>query len=692
MKKILLALLIAGGFASFHNDARAQLALTNFNSGLPTGWSMIKVDANTPNSSYWNPIIVTDLTSNAWMTWPIDQSGDSCMATTSYFNNTTSGTADRWLITKPFTVTSPDMVINWQDVEIDKGGGTPDVIDVYVSTTAGNTVASFSTTAIYSGQVSQSGQFAPHAAQLGAYNGQTITIAFRDHTTDGGFCGIDFVQTEVLATNDIALNSITPGWGSPANYLTAAGNVALSGTVENMGYNNITSYTISYQVGSNAPVTSAPQSVNIGPLSTATFTGINMPTPASGTAPVMVWATLTSATDVNLSNDSLQSEIGVPATFPPKRLLFEEPTGTWCGFCVRGIIYMDSMWKEHPTTTSLVSVHDYNTYDAMAIENTLTEDYDTWISAQTGGSYPGIYVDRTYVDDPSNIFYYYTNYSGEFAFANLSLSATIGSGSIQSSVTVTPAINLSGDYRVELLVSEDQVHGTTGGYAQHDYYSTSSANPDVAYLSQLGTMIGMGFNFTDSTYPVPAASMYYDFVARYTVPDMGSSPNGVAASLPASLVAGTPYTYNFSNVNIASDWISAHLHVVVLLIDDNSSHLGSYGTVLNSISTDTTFVNPNPISDPTSVVNLPPYINRANLYPNPAKDVAYLNFDLSQTTNIAVNVYDALGRLVYSVPSQEMNSGINNITISTANFAAGMYNVTIQTESGITTTHLSVIR
>ena len=41
---------------------------------------------------------------------------------------------------------------------------------------------------------------------------------------------------------------------------------------------------------------------------------------------------------------------------------------------------------------------------------------------------------------------------------------------------VKPALDLNGDYRLALVITEDNVHGTGTGYDQHNYYSNQSQN------------------------------------------------------------------------------------------------------------------------------------------------------------------------------------------------------------------------
>jgi len=672
MKKILLTFLTGSCIVSF-NEANAQLPLANFNSGYPSTWSMIKGDANVPNSG-WVPYIVSGLTNNAWMGWPRNSTGsDSCVITTSYFSS--PATADRWMVTPAFTVTSANTVLTWEDAEFQATSTSADVLEIYLSTTGATESAFTATSPIYTGTTVPS--WTQRCVLLGAYNGQTIRLGIRNNSNNQGISAVDNVQTEILPNADLALLSVKP-FGDPACFPTSGGGtLALSGTVQNMGYNTVTSYSVSYQIGASAPVTST-QTASIAPLGTATFSGINVTIPTSIT-PIKVWVTLTG--DANPANDSAFSQMGVPASFPPKKLFFEEPTGTWCGYCVRGIIYMDSIHYLHPNQVSIASVHDQ---DPMSQDNSTTNDYDGLVSSLITG-YPSLLVDRMpfvsqSVNDPSNVVNLYNQYHSEFAFADIALTATVSSSTVSASVTVTPAITLTGDYRMELIVTENGVFGTGLSWDQHDYYSNS-------YTSPQGPMAGMGYNFQDSVYQIP--DIHFPFVARYTIPDVIASPNGVAGSLPTNMPAGTPQTYTFSNINIPSNWVSSNLHVTALLIDNNSTDGGAYSRVLNSATTDTVYQG----FPPLTVANVMPTINSATLYPNPATESTNLSFELSQSTEVAINVYDVLGRVVYSIPSKELSSGKNVITIPTHALANGSYNINIISgQLNLGTKRLTVVR
>ena len=84
--------------------------------------------------------------------------------------------------------------------------------------------------------------------------------------------------------------------------------------------------------------------------------------------------------------------------------------------------------------------------------------------------------------------------------------------------------------------------------------------------------------------------------------------------------------------------------------------------------------------------------NTVNLYPNPARETATLEFTMAKGGKVVVNVLDATGRTVAVAADATMAQGAQHVSIPTANLAAGVYNITIQTEEGTLTQRLSVVK
>jgi hypothetical protein len=67
-------------------------------------------------------------------------------------------------------------------------------------------------------------------------------------------------------------------------------------------------------------------------------------------------------------------------------------------------------------------------------------------------------------------------------------------------------------------------------------------------------------------------------------------------------------------------------------------------------------------------------------------------FDLQNSGNVSISVYDMVGRAVYTVPSSFMNAGTSRISLPLDNFSTGLYNVKVQTENGTITGKFNVVK
>ncbi|MDI9320593.1 MAG: choice-of-anchor J domain-containing protein [Phycisphaerales bacterium] len=618
------------------SSANAQLALENFNAaGMPSGWTMIS-DANVLASTITPAWIIPKLNAAAWTKFPI-ATGDSGMITTSYF--TPAAAADRWLITPSFNVTSALMAITWNDNEMSSSGASP--IEVWVSTTGGATAASF-TTKLLSFDCAPVG-FAVRGASLAAFNGQSVRVAFRSVGNAKGFAGIDNVQTQVLPSIELALNSITPVSGTLQSYGSTTGTIPVSGVVKNNGATTVTSYKVNYQVGTGA-VVSETKSASISALGTASFSFTTPITPTMSNVPVKVWVEL--AGDAVKTNDSLSTRVAGYTTKPTKKLLYEEATGTWCGWCPRGAIYMDSIYHKYPNNVSVVAVHNG---DGMTVGA-----YDSYIGTFVGG-YPSMVVDRRLEADPNQAFTIYGTESTKYGLADMVLTTTVSGTSATIKVDVKPTASTNADYRLVLVITEDRVTG----YSQANYYSGGAV-----------AMKNKEFDFVTLPDPVPASIMKYDFVARGIYP----SPTGTAGSLPATMTSGMTYSYTFPAVTIDP---TKSMRAIVLLVN------GSDESVLNTQN----------IYLPTvSIKEVAAGVNSIQVYPNPASEVLTTKFTLENQSNVSIEIVDMLGKVVKTIATKNLTAGTYEVPTNVAEMASGIYLVKITTDGGSITERFSVAK
>jgi hypothetical protein len=85
-------------------------------------------------------------------------------------------------------------------------------------------------------------------------------------------------------------------------------------------------------------------------------------------------------------------------------------------------------------------------------------------------------------------------------------------------------------------------------------------------------------------------------------------------------------------------------------------------------------------------------VNAITVSPNPAKDFATLSFHLNESSNVDVQVVDALGRVVVNQNNSNMTSGAQEVRINTSDLAAGLYLIKVSTGDNTITERLSVVK
>lgn len=536
-------------------------------------------------------------------------------------------------------------------------GGTPtETAYVRISTDGGNTWTNIDTVA----GVATAWQH--RFKNITAYTGagmNNLKLGFYYSDGAGGASkplivfAVDNILVYTPANADGELADITPKANTPKSYAAKSSQITLGGELVNLGSNPITSFNVKYQVGSGTPTTSAITGVNIASQSSYVFTcSVPLALPSTtGDNPINMWIEVPA--DVNNTNDSATTAITTVTEMPVKKLLLEEGTGTWCGWCPRGAVYMDSLWHTVPNDVSLVAVHNG---DPM----TLTA-YDNFVSGKIGG-YPSVLVDRREEVDPSDLIDVHAEQKDYFGFAQITLADQNASNfDFSVKVTVKPAIDLNGDYRLALALTEDNVTGTGSTWGQRNYYSNNAP------------LTGAGHDWFSEPGTVPDSKMTYQFVARAIVP----SPAGAAGSLPSSMTAGNTYDYTFNTtISNAFHRYNNNMRAVVMLIRNSD------GAVLNS----------NYMTVPVGIVDVKSGVEQLLVYPNPATDKSNVKLTLTEGNNVTIQVIDAMGKMVAEVVNAKLDKGTHNFTINTANMAAGVYNVKIQTEKGAVTERLSVVK
>lgn len=421
----------------------------------------------------------------------------------------------------------------------------------------------------------------------------------------------------------------------------------VNATVRNLGSDPITSFDLTYNYAGNN-VTENITGVNILSLDTYDYTFASQVVTAAGSNNLTVTISNVNGggADNDPSDDSKTITVNPITPANGKVVVGEEGTGTWCGWCPRGAVYMDLYEQEYDLYWAGIAVHNG---DPMT--NTI---YDAGMGAQISG-YPSALVDRGTDVDPSAMYTEFINRLQTPPNAFITNQATWNAGTRELQVTVSAEFQGSANnsWAIACVLTEDSVTGTASGYAQTNYYSGGSN----------GNMGG----YESLPNPVPAAQMVYDHVAREIQPSYDGSPS----TLPATVNSGETHTATF-NFTLPVEWNENNINIIGMLIDPSGR--------IDNAGKSTIFSN-------SGIEELEETTFR--LFPNPAGNLAFVEVANDNDAEIAINVLDLSGKVIAERNYGMVTPGMQ-LPIVTSNFDSGLYIVQVVVDGKVGTKRLVV--
>ncbi len=626
MKKITLLFLL---FLAYQSRAQV-VASQNFDAAL--GWTSTTVvnDSGTTVPGWSRVTAGTSPTCS-----PFSGAG---MAKFDSYDITSGGSA---------TLTSPAITFAGLEYKVkfkmyrDNGYGTSaDNVAVYINSAANLTGATLLGTvnrALGLSPVEATEGWYPYSFNLPSATTGAKYIILKGTSDYGDNVFIDQISLEQIPANDPQLKSIT------INSFIVNAATPISGTITNLGLNPINSIDINWQVDSGTIHTQTLSGLNVANNQSYNFTHQDQWNPLVGQYSLNVWISNVNngSTDSDTSNNQITKTITVVNEIFPKAVVYEEGTGTWCGWCVRGHVGLKDMYHNHADGSFIgVAVHNG---DPMV----LTE-YDTAMSGLITG-YPSGVLNRVASEIDPGIDSLEPSFEAEFnktplakvGIPNQSWNPT--TRQISLDVEAKFALDLaSANYNLAAIIVEDGVVGTGTGYDQHNYYSSQG----------IDLIDWEGINWRNLGSPIPAANMVYNHVGRALLGGYA----GVSGSVPTSVTYNTPYTYTF-NYTLPTTQFENNIKLVAIVIDNATSQIVNAKEVALN-----TALSVNSVTE-----------TKFNIYPNPTKGLVYIN-----TLNlVSIDVIDVLGKVVFS--TKNINNGGN---IDLSSLQKGVYLVKISNESG----------
>lgn len=536
MKKLITLTALLGLSLSLH--AQQTYFSTDFEQGMPESFTLYDLDGRTPSTDMGN---LGFAVGTPWIVTLEKGTNNHVAMSTSWYKN--AGQSNDWMVTGAINVTSDKAVVSWRSKAYDKT--YRDGFSVYVFTSWADVEAhSIDNPALKVSK--ENADWTQHRIDLKAYNGQTVWIAFVNDSKDKSALLLDdlFVGLPSKVGLTIDLPRCYDGYG----------HIPLSGTVKATTTEPIQGFTVGFDAGQQHFTQTFSNTVSHDEPFTFTLAD-SLQLDKFATTDYRAW--------VKSGDDSASVTSQVSAF--PWRIVAEEVTGTWCGYCVRGIGALRYMRQNYPDGFIGIAIHNDGSKqvpDSMAIpgEEYLNDVFN--YMGQSGYPHAGLMRNVMYWSDPAEIpslYTYIKGYTANYTGVELTANCNAQTGEITAPTDVYFAKDYSNaDFRLGYVVVEDSVHRThaeTGilndycGYDQINYYAGGS----------MGEMYG----FENMGEVLNADTMWFEDVARGLQSEFG----GIASIIPSQIKEGDSYHYDFTTTLPATVLKPENTSLVVMLID-----------------------------------------------------------------------------------------------------------------------------
>ncbi len=427
----------------------------------------------------------------------------------------------------------------------------------------------------------------------------------------------------------------------------------LSGTVMNVGTANVTTMDMNFSDNGGTVQTTTLSSLSIASLAKYNFNLAAIPfTPTTvGIHHLKIWATnINSLADQNNSNDTIYVSTAVIDSVISKMALFEEFNQASCDPCAAATPNLDSVLGNCLSKCNAVRYHV---------------------------NWPG----RDFMDSVT---------LGPFVQAQVTYYGVTGvpDGKLDGAADVSPAsMNSSLIYQEAGIGSPFRI-SLNGSFnmATQTYSATANVKAFAAFNSGLKLKIALTVDTityanNQSTESIPQT--VFPQVAEAMLPSSAGTTltaftSGQTQTVNTSWVKNHPWASHGNTWHYDS---TLNVHLTAWVQDNTTKY------IYQSETFKLTTTSPN-----TGIASFNNEVNSVNIYPNPTKDDATLSINLKSAAQVGLEVYDLLGKVVYSMPIQQRNAGLSSTMIDFTNLSNGIYFAKITVNNQVTTEKISVVK
>ncbi|MFK7806435.1 MAG: Omp28-related outer membrane protein [Saprospiraceae bacterium] len=314
-----------------------------------------------------------------------------------------------------------------------------------------------------------------------------------------------------------------------------------------------------------------------------------------------------------------------------KSVVVEEGTGTWCGWCPRGAVFLERLTDKYGDRFIGIAVHNG---DPMTVE-----EYDDNIGFS---AWPSATVMRASEDtgfgSQADLEGPFLQYIAEAPKGTFSMNGDFDTDSRMLNLEVGVFANeeLNSGNKLVMVIKEDNVTGTSTDYAQANFYAGADIDMD---------------GYENAPNPVPAADMVYDHVARAIPLGFGGED-----SFAEAIAAGDSRIYNYE-LEISEDFDAEKIYIVMMILNED-------GTIDNAHKAQ--------MSGLTSNINEVVATNDISVFPNPASELLNIEMTILKADELQLDITDVTGKVLQST-ELDAAVGKTTYTVDINALPSGMY-------------------
>jgi hypothetical protein len=568
-------------------------------------------------------------------------------------------------------------------------------------------------------------------ADLGAADFQLAIYLDGNHYNYDDWFFDDIVLFTPFDTDGAVTNITVPS-------MLVAGPQDVTGVFTNGGNNEITSMDINWKIDEGTVYTTSYTGISIAFGETMDFTCDDQLDLTAGAYELSVWCSNINGNgdDDDPSNDMTTKSISIATDETQRLVLCEEFTSSTCGPCA----------NFNANTLPAFEAENEGKYAMIKYQMSWPGSGDIYYTEEGGvrRNYYGISGVPNFVCEAENWGTsvnqdQFDEFYAKPSFFEVTGNHSIDGDNISIDITVNPFVTVE-NITLHCVIIENETTENVGSNGETSFeYVMMKMMPD-GHGAQVDFVAGTPYtvNYTHDMSTTNVEEMddldviiFLQNDANSEVLQSAYSEEGVAAPSVAANIANNAedvlvdenivFTFsqpirNLDDSEITNANVAEHITLklenasgadvpftatindakTVITVDpaENLEYLTQYYTAIDATVENSSDMPINPLSLTFTTIldegiDAVQNINNISVYPNPTTNIANIAFNLTQSSDISIKVYDLAGKEVKVIQNNTMEAGDHIITVSDLN--SGAYLIRIATDNNVITKRVSVL-